>query len=125
MSRKTQVLRRAYGRQHAPAKHEGTVKTYDDSFLRCRSEAHVWQLVGYFRLPDGLIGRLSVCDRCETVRRDRWNRRTGERLPGSYVYPDGYQIKHNGHPSSKADMRLETMRRVDIWANEDSLVEST
>jgi hypothetical protein len=125
VSKKTQILHRAYGRHAAPAKHEGGVKTYDDAFLACRAEQHQWSLVGYYRLPDGVVGRLSYCDRCTTVRRDRWVKKSGERLPSSYVYPDGYQIAHNGgSPASKGDMRLETMRRVDLWANEDTLINS-
>jgi hypothetical protein len=123
VSRKSAAIYRAYVRPKGSAKHEGSIKGYDDAFLACRAEQHSWSLIGYYRLPDGIIGRLMVCDRCETLRRDRWDRRSGERLPSSYVYPDGYQISHNGgSPASKADMRLETMRRVSPWASEEQMM---
>lgn len=104
-------------------KHAGSIKNYDESFLMCRGEAHYWMLIGYYRTTDPkVLGRIMLCDRCDTQRKDRWERATGYRLASSYVYPDGYQIDHSKNPADKADIRKEVMRRVDVWANEDQMM---
>lgn len=121
VTRKQAAVHRAYVRPRTAPKHEGDIKTYEESFLMCRGEAHSWLLIGYYRLPDGIIGRLMLCDRCETLRRDKWRKSNGERLNSSYVYAPGYQIAREHHVD-KSDVRREVMRRVDIWANEEQLM---
>jgi hypothetical protein len=100
------------------------LRQYDDEFLLCRrgNLGHVWAVVGYYRDADGLVRRLLECERCESERRDRWDRGSGDRLTGSYKYAEGYQITGNETPTSATDVRLEAMRRATVYANEDAML---
>lgn len=101
----------------------GAIGAYDDEFLDCRSIGHAWEVRGYYRDEGGLTRRWLECARCETERRDRWDGASGERYPASYHYTEGYKAP-SGDPFSTIDVRLEVMRRVDVYATEDDMLAS-
>jgi hypothetical protein len=96
------------------------LRDYDGTYLECRDLRHTWTVVGYYRVgPE--IHRQLHCKRCPTVRTDRWGR-NGDRLANSYNYPDGYQIR--GANVSPHDVRIETLRRVNVYASEHEMVQA-
>jgi hypothetical protein len=100
------------------------LRGYDDDQLECRGLAHAWRVIGYFREPDGIVARDVVCDRCETERTDRWNRETGERQPARYRYATGYRIAAEGERVEGTAVRLETIRRADVFASESQMLDA-
>ena len=58
-------------------------------FSECRHLMHAWEHSGWLRPPGELVQEL-VCLRCGTVRIDRFNVRSFERVGRSYTYPNGY-----------------------------------
>jgi hypothetical protein len=80
--------------------------------------------MGYYRSPDGIMSRRLVCARCDTERTDHWDAKSGERLPCAYRYAAGYQIKSDGDRVDGFDVRLEVMRRADVFANESQMVDA-
>jgi hypothetical protein len=101
---------------------EKALRTYDDDFLLCRNIGHLWHPVGFFRAPDGVVCRRLECARCESKRTDYWVKDTGERLQGRYTYADGYIVKTDGYAVHAVDVRLETMRRAKVYANEGAML---
>jgi hypothetical protein len=100
------------------------MRTLDDDFLECRDVKHWWGVIGYWRAPDGVICRDLVCQRCETQRTDRWIRATGERLDSRYKYATGYQVEADGDRPHFTDVRLEVIRRADVYANEQQMLKA-
>lgn len=100
------------------------LRQYDDDFLLCRrgNLGHAWEVVGFFRLPDGITARRLRCPRCETTRTDHWDRTTGERHQPVYKYAAGFQISADGDHVDAYDVRLEVMRRADVYANEGAML---
>lgn len=101
------------------------LRGYDEDFLLCRfgNLGHVWEVVGYYRgAGEGEVRRTLVCPRCETERLDRWLSGSGERLPSSYRYPAGYRVELDGDHIGTADVRLEAMRRANVYANESQML---
>lgn len=98
--------------------HAKQVKAYDDTYLTCRDLRHVWQLVGYYRSPGGIVRRLLDCQRCGTQRADRW-RPNGEREASSYSYADAYQIESG---FDTYEVRKEVMSRATIYQSEAAMI---
>ena len=100
------------------------LRQYDDDFLLCRrgNLGHVWQSVGFFRQPDGIVARRLECARCTSTRTDHWDRDSADRMPSSYHYADGYQMKLDGDYADAHDVRVEVMRRATVYANESQLM---
>jgi hypothetical protein len=71
-----------------------------EAFITCRTLRHAWDPIAPGdRRP--LFGTLATlrCDRCGTIRYDKFSRITGDRLGNpQYVYPDGY--RGEPHPMS-------------------------
>ena len=114
--------RKTNGKRPGP-KRSG-LAAYDNQYLTCRNPGHSWRILGYYR--DGAdVCRDLICDRCEAERVDRWTRDTYDRLPGRYKYPAGYLIPtEDGKRTDTADIRRETVRRADVFANETQLLDS-
>jgi hypothetical protein len=109
-----------------PGRKRSGLTAYDDDYLLCRNPGHVWRVLGYYRAPDGLVCRDLVCDRCEAERVDRWTRDTYARLGTRYKYPAGYLIPadDDGQRTDTTDIRRETIRRADVYANEQALLDT-
>lgn len=99
-------------------KHAEVVHSYDDVFLACRDLRHVWQVVGFYRLPGGLVRRVLDCARCGTQRADKW-RTNGEREPSGYSYVDGYQLSGG---FDTWEVRKEVMSRATIYKDEREMI---
>jgi hypothetical protein len=100
------------------------LRTYDGDYLLCRNPGHAWRILGYYR-ADGLVCRDLICDRCEAERVDRWTRDTYDRHATRYTYPAGYLIPtEDGKRTDTADVRRETVRRADVYANEQALLDT-
>lgn len=98
--------------------HAKQVRQYDDVYLTCRDLRHRWQLVGFYRSPDGLVRRLLDCERCGTQRADRW-RLSGEREPSSYSYVDGYSVEEG---MDTYEVRKEVLHRATIYNSEAAMI---
>jgi hypothetical protein len=89
----------------------------------CRDLRHPWERVGYYRDPDGITSRRLRCVRCGTERTDHWDAKSGDRYPSNYRYATGYQITGtDGDRVDAFDVRLEVLRRADVYANESQMV---
>ena len=102
------------------SKHTEAVSGYDDVFLACRDLRHTWQVVGFYRLPGGLVRRVLDCERCGTQRADRW-RTNGEREPSSYSYVDGYQLTGG---FDTWEVRKEVMSRATVYKDERAMIDA-
>lgn len=103
------------------------LRGYDADYLLCRrgNLGHVWDVVGYWRAADGVVCRRLECARCESTRTDRWVRASGERLSPSYHYAEDYLIhSSNGDKPEASDVRIEAIRRANIFANEDAMLDA-
>lgn len=99
------------------------LKSYDDDFLTCRNLGHAWEVVGYYRAPDGVVRRSVTCGRCETDRTDSWERSSGVRIGSTYRYAHGYRVETGaGEKPGSVDVRLEVIRRASIYANEAAML---
>jgi hypothetical protein len=101
------------------------LREYDDDFLLCRNLGHHWEVIGYYRAPDGIVRRSVTCTRCETDRSDVWERSSGDRHPSSYRYAHGYRVETgSGDKPGSTDVRLEVIRRAKVYANEQAMLDS-
>jgi hypothetical protein len=102
------------------------LRRYDDDQLLCRfgNLGHVWEILGYFRSGiAGEVRRTLVCARCGTERTDRWLSGSGERVASSYRYADGYRLDLEGERMAASDVRLEAIRRANVYANEAQMLD--
>ena len=99
---------------------------YSDVYLDCRGIQHRWDITADLHISEKLEGegelveRHLTCEKCETVRKDRfllrsdrWSVRRLEVIGAVYKYPDGYLMKEMGladHP--REILRNEQLRRV-------------
>jgi hypothetical protein len=98
---------------------EGELVHYDETFLLCRDVRHAWSIEGYYR--DGTTVRRKLhCLRCSTTRLDTWTPKGG-RLRNQYAHPEGYRL---GKGIKLQDVRQEELRRVKVFENEESLLQS-
>lgn len=82
------------------------VTDFDEEFVECRSLAHKWDRRGYIlyvgkrtpkfpRRHEELVNEI-VCERCGSIRMDRYfvlaGRRVGEKIGSHRIYPDGYLV---------------------------------
>lgn len=98
--------------------HARQVRAYDDTYLTCRDLRHVWQLVGFYRSPGGIVRRLLDCQRCGTQRHDRW-RTDGQREPSSYSYAESYQMQDG---MDTYEVRREVLHRATIYKSEADMI---
>lgn len=92
---------------------------YDETYLLCRDVRHAWAIEGYYR--DGTTVRRKLhCLRCSTTRLDTWTPKGG-RLRNQYSHPEGYRLSKD---IKLQDVRVEELRRVKVFANEEALIES-
>ena len=103
------------------ARAEELLHDYDSTFLECRSVAHRWVVVGYYRQAGEILRRL-VCDRCDTERTDHW-RPTGARIANAYRHADGYLLAGTGGVD-RTIVRREVLGRVNVYENEESMVQA-
>lgn len=82
---------------------------YEEVFLDCRGLQHVWASVGFFQ-DGGYVSRLVRCSRCGTEK-IMTMRHNGTLVRSRYEHPEGYLMK--GSALSKADVRVETLRRAE------------
>lgn len=84
----------------------GSVNLDSYDFIDCRNYLHAWEHASWTlyhgkrtrtnpRSHDELVEEL-ICIRCETLRQDRYNPRSFERLGRYYVYPDDYSTQGSG-----------------------------
>ena len=102
------------------------LRAYDEDHLLCRfgNLGHVWEILGYFR--SGIAGEVRrdlECARCGTRRQDRWLSGSGERLASQYRYADGYRLDLEGEHMAASDVRLEAIRRANVYANEAQMLD--
>jgi hypothetical protein len=78
-----------------------------EEYKPCARNEHIW-----FDGTDpdwvpsyNMAGEVSICDRCEAVRR-RSIDSNGKVVNPQYIYPDGYSMKRDERPS-KAELRAE------------------
>jgi hypothetical protein len=99
------------------------LRKYDEDFLLCRNLGHLWEIVGYFKAPNGITCRSLACGRCGTERTDRWDAATAERHAPKYAYAEDYRLVWpEGEHASAADVRTEVMRRATVYANETTML---
>lgn len=98
---------------------DGELVRYDETFLLCRDVRHAWSIEGYYR-EHGTVRRKLHCLRCTTTRLDTWTP-TGGRLRNQYSHPEGYRL---GKDIKLQDVRVEELRRVKVFANEEALLQS-
>ena len=96
---------------------------YDESYLDCRNLGHVWRVLGYFRGATGLVLRHLRCQRCETIRVDKWAL-NGDRVGSQYHHSEGYLIPDLGAPVNSHDVRVEMIRRAVVFASEAEMLAS-
>lgn len=99
------------------------LKSKPDHYLECREMRHAYTRIGYFHWNDkGMraICRIGVCQRCGTVRLGYFYA-SGKLMDSRYEYPDHYLLIGDGK-ITQADVILESMRRVGIAADRDSVV---
>src|SRR5215472_994683 len=104
---------------------ETVLHQYDDRFLECRSGQHDWTRLGMFQMQEGLIAVREHCRRCGGQVTKYWGS-DGARYASRYMMPDGYSIR--GLFVSKADLRMETMKRYSaagaIFGSEDQMLKA-
>ena len=105
----------ATAREVAAALHD-----YDDEYLACRNLGHYWRVMGYFRGVGGIVLRRLECQRCDTVRLDRWESRGGARIGSSYRYGAEYRLE--GVQPAATAVRVEVMRRATVYASESEML---
>jgi hypothetical protein len=108
----------------ARADNARALRRYDADYLLCRrgNLGHIWEVIGYYK--DGATGetrRRLECVRCESVRIDRWDADTGERFTPRYKTAEEYKI-HWPAEVTAADVRVEVIRRANVYANEDNML---
>jgi hypothetical protein len=98
------------------------LRRYDGDYLLCRrgNLGHVWAAIGYYK-EAGETRRRLECERCESVRIDRWDADTGERFTPRYQTAEEYKI-HWPAEVTAADVRVEVMRRANVYANETTML---
>lgn len=64
-------------------------------FRPCRTYQHAWDPTTVKQDGRHLVQGL-ICLRCKTIRKQKIDSRTGERLGNSYEYPDGYVLPGGG-----------------------------
>jgi hypothetical protein len=96
------------------------LQEYDEDYLLCRNLGHVWRILGYFRGATGLTMRRLECQRCETVRLDKWATRGGERIGATYRYGSDYRLE--GVQPAAAAVRVEVLRRATVFASEAEML---
>jgi hypothetical protein len=102
------------------------LQTKPDHYLECREMRHSFTRIGYFHWSDKgkrAICRVAVCQRCGVIR-DTFFYASGKRMDSKYHYPDHYLLIGDGRISN-ADVVLESMRRVGISADRDSMLTDT
>jgi hypothetical protein len=105
----------ATAREIANALHD-----YDNAYLECRNLGHYWRVMGYFRGAAGVTARRLECQRCDTVRLDRWESRGGDRIGSSYRYGADYRLE-GVQPPARA-VRVEVLRRATVYASEADML---
>jgi hypothetical protein len=93
---------------------------YDETFLLCRDVRHAWSVEGYWREGGGTVRRKLHCLRCSTTRTDTWTAKGG-RVRNQYAHPEGYRLSKE---IKLQDVRLEELRRVEVFENEEALLQS-
>jgi hypothetical protein len=97
---------------------------YSDTYLDCRGIQHRWQITDDLHVTEKvengeMVERHLVCERCTTVRRDRflmrmdrWSVRRLQVLGASYQYPEDYLLSEMGMVESPREvLRSEQLRR--------------
>lgn len=81
-------------------------------YAMCRTYLHAWQYTTVKRDGRNLVQGL-VCLRCGTIRHQRIDGRTGERLGNAYLYPDKYVLDEGGPMTAdeRATLRLAEVKR--------------
>lgn len=96
----------------------GGISNYDQTFLECRDMLHAWYVVGHYQ-ANGHIERLLECRRgCSVQGIDTLNRHGRRVKARKYQYPDGYQVEGG---IDKEDVRAERLRRVKVYASEQTM----
>ncbi len=98
---------------------------YSDTYLDCRGIQHRWQITDDLHVTEKvengeMVERHLVCERCTTVRRDRflmrmdrWSVRRLHVLGASYQYPEDYLLSEMGQADSPREvLRSEQLRRA-------------
>lgn len=98
---------------------DGALFGYDETWLLCRDVRHAWAVEGYYREGTNVRRKLH-CLRCSTTRTDTWTARGG-RIRNQYQHPEGYRITGG---IKLQDVREEELRRVEIYEDEQALMES-
>jgi adenylyl- and sulfurtransferase ThiI len=98
------------------------LRRYDADYLLCRrgNLGHIWEVIGFYKQAGETRRRLE-CVRCESVRIDRWDADTGERFAPAYKTAEEYKI-HWPTEVTAADVRVEVMRRANVYANEENML---
>jgi|SRR5215471_7529826 len=102
---------------------EVALESYDETYLECRNLGHVWRILGYFRGAAGNVVRHLRCQRCETIRVDRWGL-NGDRIGASYHHSEGYLFEGLEAPVNAHAVRIEMLHRATIFENEASMLAS-
>jgi len=93
---------------------------YEETFLDCRADGHLWRRIGFYRHAAGATVILRRrCQRCGTVRNNEWSLK-GEYLGNRYDYPDGYRIPVV--PVHAFDVRVESLRRATVYGSEAEML---
>ena len=101
------------------------LKGYDGTYLLCRGIQHRWEVQREMHIvestADGeLIERHLICEKCETIRKDRfllrmdrWQVQRLEVLGAVYKYPDFYLLSEMGHAEHPREvLRMEMLTRA-------------
>lgn len=96
-----------------------TIQDYDDVYLECRSLAHTWRHIGFFR-DSGYVSRLAECTRCHMRRIQTMNLQGGYVSSPRYEAPEGYRMEF----LERAEYRKETLRRAGpVFSTREQLLE--
>jgi len=100
---------------------EEALSAYDEGYLECRNLGHPWRVIGYFRGASGLVLRHVRCQRCETVRIDKWAL-NGDRIGSTYHHAEGYLMPGLGGAVNPHDVRVEVIKRAVVFASEGEML---
>lgn len=94
------------------------IAKYEDPYLECRNRRHRYHEVE----DDGrrlrkwqesnTVARLcQMCERCDAVHYEAWNKITGDILASDMVYPHDYSIEGGGAAGTRKKLRREYLLR--------------
>jgi len=102
-----------------PTRHDGSIDSYNGSFLNCRGVHHPWAFDGHYDIALGAGGRVVeyrrtlTCPQCSAERVDYYDAQMRPSRASTRRYPDGYPAPR-GERIQPAAARLEQVRRQTV-----------